>query len=325
MPKKKVKEEEPKKKRIGRPPNPPKKGRPPKPPKKGRPKKAPKLGRPKKKVRKVRTIQNNLDGILAFQAKRAKKKQELVLKTYDLLKAGTYTTEVYRILMEDDGLAKRVAEETIGRAMKIFKQQTHQKMSYNISLHLKRYEVIYNETLELLDELEEDDVELFYRIAPTKYGEALQTLRQKEQLLGYHRKSFRDQIAKGAQDRKKAKPSFDLSKLSLQEKVDLRDLLFDCRVDKEDGIQPIRIKGAAKVKIVRKEEVEVKPLQQPDTVIEDIEFEKIDGKEPLHPIDVLKKEGKTLLEIKKTIKANEEELFKKLLKNKKQGDGKIII
>lgn len=165
--------------------------------------------------------------------------EKLVYRTIDWIKEGMSLDTCKEILTNQLNPATkkpyhpRFVNEVVTTANTTIKEYYNYHKSQLIALHTKRYDKDINELLNI-------DVSGYLPYKQTEkkieaYMRLLDVMQQKETLLGMHRKSFR-LIINNEQTTivREKKARLDISKLSLQEQIELNNLLEKARKNEDE-------------------------------------------------------------------------------------------
>lgn len=151
-------------------------------------------------------------------------------KVIDLMKEG-YSSSLIKSYLNEDGVSPRMCNEYITQANKILSSEYSKKTLAAINV------IQYNRDIKRLlatKELDKDDVGLditwneFMKARQrkiTRYHECLDTMFQKEKCLQMHTSSFVVEITDEVNVTVVDRPKIDITKLTLQEQVELLELI----------------------------------------------------------------------------------------------------
>jgi len=210
--------------------------------------------------------------------------ERLVYQTIDRIKSGMSVDACRELICEEINpntkkpYHERFADEVTLTANKLIKQDYDIQRSEVISIHTQRYDREIEVLLHFIPPwyIEEDwKREEAKNIA---YMNCLGVLHQKEELLGMHRKAFRLIINNEETTIiKNTKPNIDLSKLTLEEKIELNQLMEKSRRT-EDEIGGV---------ILRSEQTKVIEDIQHEVVEERLNIDRMENKQPKEFIEPL--------------------------------------
>lgn len=211
----------------------------------------------------------------------------------DLVCKGWKHFELYaEIISQEPDLKDSAFNKLLMRAYAKVRNKLHRDREYIFQLHLQRYEELYKRAMDMTDK---SMIELDERkhVGPilSKIGDAMKTLKYKEELVGLHDKSLvlevttdETTVVQSNIDAYKGS-GYDLSKLSLQEKVELLQLLNEARVTPVEGIRQTMIKKVTVTTVSSGEsETNDKPIdiayeEMPEKVIDKLQQTSDDEKE----------------------------------------------
>lgn len=213
--------------------------------------------------------------------------QDQVQQVYELLMQGISTEEIYAmLLMDHDDMGRDYFKILCRHAYTIAENNLHKDREYVFQLHMDRYEKMYEQSLIMtnfwgvpLDKKKD------WKIIVARYGNAIRALKAKEDLLGLHDKSvvieFNDGQATVLEPEnnrgKDGIPGYNIDNLSLEEKVEMLQLIQQSRTVPIEGIQRVVVKSI-KIEINPQtgERVEIRNTQNIDKVeTHDISFEEM--------------------------------------------------
>lgn len=251
---------------------------------------------------KIRFLQNN--GLAT--------KEELHDKIYEvvgLMKQRIHTEEIYKYLLDKYNFTSSTSTSIITDANSLIRKEFELEKEYLLDIHLVRYENIYHNNINP----NLDHVQPGYRKAVLceYHITALETLFQKEKLLGIHTKKFKLHINSNP-NKQQINSDFDMNLLHSNEQIELLSLLNKAKPI-ESLIRPV-IANDNPLDIdsaYKKEEQDVNdsPIQkakQTDTIGDE------EGQ-------ILKSTGKTFIEVQQALNKTMAEKVKELYdkKNKK--------
>jgi hypothetical protein len=182
----------------------------------------------------------------------------LVKEVYNQLEKGVHAQEIVRNLKKRLGLNERTIHAYLTEAYKIIDKEAIKEVRTVINIHASRYEEIYQQcrypTLEENFDEEGNPVPVTKTKILGLLNEAMNALYDKERVLGFHKKTFNLQLNNNTKVEKKSIiDKYNLSKLSLQEKIELKNLL---EKSKEDYVEVVIKNTEVKVIETKKEEVD---------------------------------------------------------------------
>ena len=224
----------------------------------------------------------------------------------------------------------RSRENAIHDAYKYAEVEAFKDKEYTFHTHIDRYDKMYKESMVMenqygtpLDPTED------WQLMVAKYSNALKALKMKEQLLGLHDKNVSIEINNrmatvitNTQETRGAMGGYDFSKLNLNEKIELLELVKLARKP-VDGIFPVLIKqneisvtiGGDLFEEEETEEVEYEEL--PEEVV--TKFQKKQREVDDRPeIDKLKESALSPDDVVAKLHQTAKEEFLKVIKNKKE-------
>ncbi len=176
--------------------------------------------------------------------------QALIDRVYQYIKDGFSSTEIYAtLILEDDEMTETIFIKTLKLAYEYGENQLHKDREYIFQLHMDRYEKIYQQSIVLenswhrpLDPIKD------WTLITMRYAQAMEALKNKEKLIGLHDKSvvieLNDQKATLIEpdNERGGVPGFDLTKLNMQQKKEMLQLVTEARTTPIEGIQRVEIK-----------------------------------------------------------------------------------
>lgn len=213
----------------------------------------------------------------------------LAERVYNLIKDGLRSNEIFASLcVEDADMTETKFMKLLADSYKFFENSILKDREYTFQMHMSRYEDIYQKCMRMegfwhemeLDKKNPKDINQIM----TKYMQAIKALQYKEDLLGLHDKKvvleFNDShatIIRNERDVYRGVPGYNLDNLSLDEKVELLNLIKESRTVPIEGIQRVIIKQR-KIEIDlesgnRKVVEDIKKID--NTEIKDIEYEEM--------------------------------------------------
>jgi len=210
--------------------------------------------------------------------------ERLVYQTIDRIKSGMSIDACKEILEEEINpntkkpYHERFVQDVTIRANTLIKQDYDIQRSEVISIHTQRYD---REIESLLNYVAPSYIWEDYKREEAKniaYMNCLGVLHQKEELLGMHRKAFRLIINNEETTIiKNTKPNIDLSRLTLEEKIELNQLMEKSRRT-EDEIGGV---------ILRSEQAKVIEDVEHEVVEERLNIDRMENKQPKEFIEPL--------------------------------------
>ncbi len=157
-----------------------------------------------------------------------------ISRAYSLLLSDLPRDEVYRALMSEFGCTQRQSFKFVLLAYERAAAYSTVGDTELAATHFSRYELIYEKARASIKELGEKGGAALLKNGPLHYTEALQALRNKENLVGLHNKHVKIEV----NNIKVAPPAplHDVSRLTLAELKEFRGLLNDCRTRGLEGI-----------------------------------------------------------------------------------------
>lgn len=222
----------------------------------------------------------------------------------------------------------RSRENAIHDAYKYAEVEAFKDKEYTFHTHIDRYDKMYKESMVMesyngtpLDPVED------WQLIVAKYSSALKALKMKEQLLGLHDKNISIEInnrvatvINNTQETRGAIGGYDFSKLTLNEKIELLELIKLSR-KALDGIFPVLIKENEVVVTINDEVIQetedVEYEELPEEVV--TKFQKKSPKLDSRPeIDKLKENALSPDDVLAKLHQTAKEEFLKVIKNKKE-------
>lgn len=237
------------------------------------------------------------------------KKDEIISIFIHNAKTDRLKTAVLKEQLKEKypGVAPALLNECELAAPKIIQQQYDHERDYLVDIHCLRYEDLYQKTLDV--DLTKVPPEFRNSVLAESYVNAMETLIQKEKLLGYHHKTFKIQISNYLQQKKqKQSKKVNLDALSLNEQIELLSLINKAK--SENIVQQSIVSSITVEPVVRKQdrlliEAPIKESQETDVYAED-------------EIKQVKSQGKSLIDIQLTMKENVKKQLEEALKNMKK-------
>lgn len=151
-----------------------------------------------------------------------------------LMKQRKTSTQITEYLTSKYNLSLIAIHNIVSDANSIIRKEFESEKSLLLDLHLLRYEEIFIENFNV----DLTDVPAGYKKAVKceHLITAMDTLFQKERLLGVHTKNFKLKISNSVLEKKEVE--FDITKISREERLEMFSLLNKAKV-KENFIQPI--------------------------------------------------------------------------------------
>lgn len=274
--------------------------------------------------------------------------QQLIERTYELLKQGMSANEIQVTLVvegHEEVEGDSAFRDLLARAFKFAAIELHKDREYTFQLHMDRYEKIYEQSMVMEDTWHRPlDKRKDWKLITMKYVNAINALKNKENLLGLHDKKlvleFNENKAVVLEKKKNTGngdklAGYDINKLTLEEKIELLSLIQEARTVPIEGIQRVVVKQI-KIEINPDTGERVKSVKETkiDNTI-DVEFEEMPNKIVDKFIDTTppevveeesgvivhdsrpKVEGKELRDVTQQIQNNSlEQLRARLAKNK---------
>lgn len=202
------------------------------------------------------------------------------------LKEGQTAGEIKDYYSNHSEYSMHTINHYISECYKGLQGETLRDVDTIISQHTKRYEKMYNKITNArkrwqdAEEEEPKDAFVIRKKIMTEVINAVDALFRKEKLLGLHEKDVSISInntLKKTTNKVNQMDKYDLSKLTLQEKIELLNLINESRVDVIEGIIPLRYKPDRDIEdAIIIEETRLKPSEVPiEAVIHDVQIEVI--------------------------------------------------
>lgn len=152
--------------------------------------------------------------------------------------------------------------EALQHAKALIRKEFSLEKENLISVHILRYEEIWNKNFNInLEHLKPG-----YRnaIKCDHYITAMETLFQKERLLGVHSKKYKEKIKELKPNKEIEKLDFDLDKLSFEEQLEVSTLLEKCKPIDKINREAVKDDSVLDVDVtITKKEIEIdSPIQQ---------------------------------------------------------------
>ena len=224
--------------------------------------------------------------------------ERLVYKTIDWIKSGLSIDACREMICEEINpntkrpFHERFADMVVLTANKLVKKDYELQRTEVISLHMQRYDSEIQALLMYQAPPNERKPWLEEEMNVAARMNCLGVLHQKEQLLGMHRKEFRIVINNEETiEVRDQKTNIDLSKLSLEEKVELNELIEKSR-QTEDEIGGV---------ILRSEQAKEIEDVEHEVISEKINIDRMENREP-KVIEQPHPEGTALLSIQEKMR-----------------------
>jgi len=185
---------------------------------------------------------------MAMNIKTYDKTLEIVEEIYGRLEKNESTSSIIKDLVNRLKISEITVRKHIQKAYELLDKRADKNVETLIRLHCERYEDIYQQNRQRIEEelrkaeLEDDeddfeDLEDNEDTKPKKKGprkyiingcniKIIEALWRKEKVLGFHKKKFNIQVNNNKTiEKKPPSDKYDFSKLTLQEKIELRSLL----------------------------------------------------------------------------------------------------
>lgn len=266
--------------------------------------------------------------------------QKQVRQVCDLIMEGQRSNDIFvQMLIEDNSLTEYKFMQLQKHAYVLAENELHKDREYVFQLHMERYEDLYEKNMQMVDSwLRPLDPKKDWHIMQAKYACALKALRSKEELLGLHDKSISielNQFKATVSEPKQLRggiPGYDISKLSMEEKKELLEIIKESRTIPIEGIHRVVIKKTVididGDVVIRKQEEEIQDVEyeeMPEDVvsrIQDITPKEEEEEEHVSPIvidNTSDKKPKNEKQLKESVNNKLLESFKqKLKKNRGQ-------
>lgn len=245
------------------------------------------------------------------------KVSQLAIQVYeaiDLIKLG-WTSQAIRQKMESTinpntnrPFAPRFVTDILRKASAIVKKGYKLELKKAHGMHIARYNAIMNDLLTREYTMNPNAPWLVRKQEIEDLTFALATLKQKEELLGMHRKAFRviinNQLNLKVQ-RNVLNDDVDFNVLEFSEQVELMELIHKCRSLDSDGI--------------------ILKQQKEQEIKEYVEYEEVMTQADVHKIEKIdksligkKNQGTTLSKVQQAILDSQNAAFEKIMANKRK-------
>lgn len=235
------------------------------------------------------------------------KKQEIVSSIIEQKKFDNKNFYLIKPILQEryKGISLALIEQCIIEAKATLSKEFEIEREFIVDIHTLRYEELYATSLD--PDLSNVPL-MFHDSALTEsYSTAIDILFQKERALGLHSKMFKVQINNYLQTKnKKSNNGLNFNSLTLDEQITLLQLVEDSRVS--DVIYRPIIKNESdnikvnKVEVIQQIEAPIRAAKQTDVIGDESKA-------------IVKQQGKSLIDIKETMRENlkkqVEEAFKK--------------
>jgi len=251
-------------------------------------------------------------------------------KILELAGQGWHRQKLIEYCILEWGVAMRTSERYIQRAFDMAKTAAHREKEHAFAMHLGRYEKIFklsSSKFESLTEPEDEEGEndlgfdVNWKVKANLQMTMLQALKYREDLIGLHDKKTNIQVNNNVAkiyDKKNPKSSyaFDIEKLTLAERIELRELIEETRLEPVEGIYPVIFVDPSKYENVIDAEFTLVKEDKDDSLPENVVSKMINiGKEEIIEEPVKKI---TIQDVKDKIKKSSNEEFLKLLGKSKE-------
>jgi hypothetical protein len=236
--------------------------------------------------------------------------ERLVYQIIDMIKSGIDLSTCEEILSEEINpntnkkFAPRFIHNAVVVASGLIRRNYEIQQEEVVGLHIKRY----NEEITRLLNIKLDRIPPQKRLAVKveAYMNCLDTLHQKEKLLGMHTKDFKIIINNEETTIvREKKPKLDISKLTLAEKIELNALLEKSRKSDDDEVCSVILK-----KDVVGETIDI----EAEVIVEKSNIDRMENREPQKAIDD-KSQGQALMsledKLRETLRKRAQEEFLK--------------
>jgi hypothetical protein len=144
-----------------------------------------------------------------------------------LMKKGKVTSEIRDIFNEAHPESAKIFSMVSSSARKLLIKEFEQEKKHLIDQHILRYDSIYKSKLKDIEtRVKAISPQFRFAFLDGEYSTALDSLQAKEKLLGLHTKTFKLEINNYFEKKQTLnKPEFDFTKLTLTEKIELRELI----------------------------------------------------------------------------------------------------
>lgn len=176
----------------------------------------------------------------------------------ELMKQGLSDQEILDTLIRE-GKTPKTANMYLSGARQVLKSEHSKKRKLVVGTHLRRYD---RDITRLRNyEPRTDSFAVYNQRKSDAYWKMMETMHQKEKLLGMHSRSFKLAINNTTNiNVKEVKNNFNLSKLDIDEKIEFLNLINRCKTGNI---------------IIKNSDDEVKIIK-PEQEVEDIEFEEVE-------------------------------------------------
>ena len=269
------------------------------------------------------------------KAELSKQAKDRSIELVSLIQQGFHKQKLLEYCLLEFGVAQRTAERYILVAYETLKIEANKEKAHAFAVHLGRYEKIYKTSRDKFIEIaksedeEEDDEEVkwnpSWKALANLQMTMIQALKYREDLIGLHDKKLNIQINNNVAkiyDKKTAKSatSFDTSKLTFKEKLELRELLEESRLSTIEGVFPVILVDHSKyTEEVDAEFTLVKDNKGGEPLPEDVISKMKDISVPEKKVTVIPK--LTIQDVKNKLEKTQNEEFLLLLKAAKEEKG----
>lgn len=159
--------------------------------------------------------------------------------TCSLIRQGLSDQVIETTITHVGKISREVAEKTVLQAKQIIKEEYSKDREFSVSLHIERY----NKEIQRLFNIDVSDYNKYKAIEVKNYAffNLLDVLTQKEKILGLHSKLVQIKINNTNTVKvTEKKKSFDLSLLTLEEKIDFYSLIQKVRRTEEEMISLVK-------------------------------------------------------------------------------------
>lgn len=182
--------------------------------------------------------------------------QALIERIYYYLKDGLRSNEIFAMLcVEDEQMTETKYMSLLSYAYAFAENAMLKDRELMFQMHMNRYEDIYEKAMSMqgfyrsitLDKKNPKDIQQIM----TKYAQAMQSLKHKEDLIGLHDKKvvieFNGEKATVVESEdltgtSGGVPGYNFDNLSLEEKIELLSLIKDIRTIPIEGVQRVVVK-----------------------------------------------------------------------------------
>ena len=253
-------------------------------------------------------------------------KEERLRHMYNMLKDGFTSNDVITHYREETRMTENAISTYMAEAMKLGEILAQKDKDYIFGLHMTRYEKTYKKELEQAEKIDLNDPNNWNWFIQ-KMKNCLSVLRAKEKLLGLHNKSVNIQfnnnvahIEDTAQDQGSKLKGISIGRLTVDELIELRNLIEVARIKRIDGVFPTIIKEEGPAYEVVTAEEDVDTLKLPENVVYKMQIDRGSKDESAQQhIDELKKTtgNNDLLGVTSEMRQKSLDQFKSLLQSKK--------